>query len=92
MIKYNVDGLMEHCKERFLALRYLQKLSINHTVTSIPVAKVKSICTLLGLATIYDVECHKMDVEMTFLNVDFKKEIYMDPPKGFSFKLKAKTN
>jgi hypothetical protein len=31
----------------------------------------------------FDLELHQIDVKTTFLNEDFKEEVYMTQPKGF---------
>ena len=69
-----------------MALGYLQKEAIDYSETFAPFAKMTSIRTLLALAARDDAEIHHMDVKTTFLNGDLEEEIYMDQPKGFSFK------
>ena len=85
-IKYNADGSVERYKARLVALGYLQKEGIDYSETFDPVAKMTSICTLLGLATRDDIEIYQMDVKTAFMNGDLEEEIYMDQPKVFSFK------
>jgi hypothetical protein len=43
-----------------------------------------SICCILALTTIENMEIHQMDIKITFLNGDLEKKIYMEQPKGFT--------
>ena len=45
--------------------------------------RITSICMLIDIATLHNIEIHQMDVKTTFLNGDLNEEIYMDQPKGF---------
>jgi hypothetical protein len=82
-IKYNADGLVERYKARLVAKGYAQKEGIDYNETFALVAKMTSICILLALIAIEDLEVHQMDVKTTFLNGDLEEEIYMDQPKGY---------
>jgi len=42
-----------------------------------------NLCTLLALAVIHDLEIHQMDLDMVFLDADFKEEIYITQPEVF---------
>ena len=48
-----------------------------------PVAKYKSIRTLLAIGNQLDLEIHQMDVVAAFLNGDLSEEIYIKQPEGF---------
>ena len=37
----------------------------------------------MDIVTHFDLELHKMDVRMTFLNGDLVKDVYMSQPSGF---------
>ncbi len=43
-----------------------------------------SICCILALAAIEDMEIHQMDVKTAFLNGDLEEEIYMEQLEGFT--------
>jgi hypothetical protein len=58
--------------------------SIDYNETFTPVAKFVSICCILALAAIEDMENPQMDVKTTFLNGDLEEEIYMEQPKRFT--------
>ncbi|CAL8993173.1 unnamed protein product [Prunus brigantina] len=51
---------------------------------------IKSIRTLLAIATYYDYEIWQMDVKKAFLNGHLQEEIYMDQPEGFISKHEEK--
>ena len=56
---------------------------INFDEMLAPVAKFTSLCTVLALATEFDLEVHQLDVKSAYLNGDLKEEIFMAPPPGF---------
>jgi hypothetical protein len=43
-----------------------------------------SICYILALAAIEDMEIHQMDIKTTFINGDLEEEIYMEQLEGFT--------
>ena len=47
---------------------------------------LKSIRILLAIATHYDYKIWQMDVNMTFLDGNLSKDVYMAQPKGFTSK------
>ena len=51
-----------------------------------PVAKYKSIRTLLAIGNQLDLEIHQMDVVAAYLNGELSEEIYMKQPEGFEDK------
>jgi hypothetical protein len=57
---------------------------MDYNETFAPVAKFVSICCILALAAIEDMEIHQMDVKTAFLNSDLEEEIYMEQPEGFT--------
>lgn len=44
---------------------------------------VAIIRSLVALVVIHGLVVHQMDVKMTFLNGDLRKEIYVEQPDGF---------
>jgi hypothetical protein len=48
-----------------------------------PVARLESICILLGYATYHGFKLYQMDVKSAFLNGPIKEEVYIEQPPGF---------
>jgi len=67
-----------------VARGFTQTFGVDYNETFAPIAKFASICGILALATIEDMEIHQMDVKTTFLNGDLEEDIYMEQPKGFT--------
>ncbi len=67
-----------------VARGFTQTFGVDYNETFAPVAKFVSIRCILTLVAIENMEIHQMDVKTTFLNGDFKKEIYMEQPEGFT--------
>ena len=51
-----------------------------------PVVRLAFISLLLALVAHLDLELFQMDIKTAFLNENFKEEIYMDQPIGFTLK------
>jgi hypothetical protein len=83
-IKHGVHGEVERYKARFVARGFTQTFGVDYNETFAPVAKFVSICCILALAAIENMEIHQMDVKTAFLNGDLEEEIYMEQPKGFT--------
>ncbi len=83
-IKHGVDGEMERYKDRLVARGFTQTFGVDYNETFAPIAKFMSICCILALAAIEDMEMHQMDVKTTFPNGDLKEEIYMEQLEGFT--------
>ena len=49
--KYNVDGSVNQYKVRLVAKGYVETHDINYDETLAPVAKMKTICVVLAIAT-----------------------------------------
>ena len=48
-----------------------------------PVVRFASICLILAIVALMDLELHQMDVKTTFLNGELNEEIYMEQLVGF---------
>ncbi len=82
-IKQGVNGEVERYKAKLVARGFTQTYGVDYNETFAPVAKFTSICCILALTTLEDMEIHQMDMKMTFLNGELEKEIYMEQPQGF---------
>lgn len=70
-IKHNSNGSIERYKARLVVKGFNQKERIEYTDRFSPAAKMVTVHT------------HQMDVFNTFLQGDFKDEIFMQIPQGF---------
>ena len=77
------DGSIDKYKARLVAKGYKQKEGLDYFDTYSPVMIITSICMLIAISTLHNLEIHQMDVKTAFLNSDLNKEIYMDQPEGF---------
>ena len=84
--KRKADGEIDRYKARLVAQGYSQEEGIDYNEVFAPVAKYKSIRTVLAIANQLDLEVHQMDVVSAFLNGDLDEDIYMKQPEGFTSK------
>ncbi len=56
----------------------------DYTFTFAPVAHWDSICSILCIAALNDLELCHIDIKNAYLNAPLKEEIYMVTPKGCS--------
>ena len=82
-VKYNADGSVERHKARLVAKGFSQEAGLDYEETFSPVAKYKSIRSLLAIANQLNLEVHQMDVSTAFLNGELEEEIYMTQPEGY---------
>ena len=78
-----LDGTIDKYKARLVIRGFNQKKGVDYFDSYSPLTKTATIRTLIALAAIHDLVVHQMDVKMSFLNGDLKKEIYMTQPEGF---------
>jgi hypothetical protein len=72
-IKHGVDGEVEYNKARLVAKGFTQTFKVDYNKTFAFVAKFVSICCILALATIEDMEIH----QMYWKQVENKQEMIM---------------
>ena len=65
-----------------MAKDFKQRHDIDYDETFSPVVMLKSIRTMLAIATYYDYEIWQMDVKTAFLNGKLEEEVYMIQPRG----------
>ena len=81
--KRKPDGEIDRYKARLVAQGYSQEAGVDYEETFAPVAKYKSIRTVLAIGNQLDLEIHQMDVNSAYLNGDLAEDIYMQQPQGF---------
>lgn len=70
-------------KARIVAKGYRQVHGVDYGETYAPVVKFTSVCVMLAIVAVQDLELHQMDVVTAFLHWDVDKHIYMSVPQGF---------
>ncbi len=83
-IKYGPDGEILKYKARLVAKGYSQKKGLNYEETFSPVAKIKSVRTLVALAASKGWNIFQDDVPSAFLNGNLKEDVWMEQPPGYS--------
>ena len=81
--KRTASGEIDRYKSRLVAQGYSQEKGIDFDEVFAPVAKYKSIRTVLAIANQLDLDIHQMDVKSAFLYGDLTEDIYMRQPEGF---------
>ncbi|EPZ36003.1 Reverse transcriptase, RNA-dependent DNA polymerase domain-containing protein [Rozella allomycis CSF55] len=81
-IKRHSDGSVARYKARLVAKGYSQVPGQDFSETYAPVAKYKSLRTMLSIAASRDYEIEQMDVVTAFLIPSLKEEVYMEIPSG----------
>src|SRR4030065_1003418 len=81
--KTDESGNVTRNKERLVAQGYTQIEGIDFDETFAPVARLKSIRLLLGIACMFKFKLYHMDVKSAFLNGYLNEDVYVEPPKGF---------
>jgi hypothetical protein len=66
-----------------VAKGFRQIQGVDYEETFSPVIMLKSIWSLLAIATYYDYEIWQMDVKTAFLNGHLSEDVYMTQPEGF---------
>jgi hypothetical protein len=82
-IKQGVNGEVERYKARLVARGFTQTYGMDYNETFALVVKFTSICCILALAAVENMEIHQMDMKTTFFNGELEEEIYMEQPQGF---------
>src|SRR5271169_4461531 len=83
-IKQNTNGTIAQYKARLIVKGYEQREGIDYDETFAPIAKFTTICLLLAMAVIEDMDIYQMDVVTAFLNGELSENeaVYMKAPDG----------
>lgn len=76
------DGSIEKYKARLVACGYSQQHGVDFYEVFAPVAKLKSVRTLLSIAAMQNLSVKQDDVPNAFLLGTLKEKIFMEQPKG----------
>ena len=79
--KLDQDGKVSRYKARLVAKGFSQVDGVDFNQTFAPVAKYKSIRTVLAIAAALQLNVHQMDVATAFLNGELQEQIYMEQPR-----------
>ena len=82
--KLDSKGKVVEYKARLVAKGYTQKYGIDFMETFAPVAKLKSIRTVLALAASNGLSCYQNDVPSAFLWPELTEELYMAQPEFYN--------
>jgi len=81
--KYNLKGLVEKYKARWVIKGFLQKEGVDFFETFASVVRSTTYKLIFALVALRDLECHQIDVETAFLYGLLNEVIYMETPPGF---------
>ncbi|KAK9165670.1 hypothetical protein Scep_000861 [Stephania cephalantha] len=84
-IKTRSDGSIVRYKARIVAKGFTQEYDIDYEETFAPAARLTYVRSLLVVAVVRHWPLFQMDVKNVFLNGDLAEEVYMHPPRIFSF-------
>jgi hypothetical protein len=73
--KYNSNGTIAHLKARLVARRFIQHQDVHFFETFSLVVKMTSLRALISLAATHNFYFHQMDVTITFLHDNFKRDL-----------------
>jgi hypothetical protein len=83
-IKRDKDGTISCCKARLVTKGFTQIPGQDFTFTFAPVARWDSICSLLCITALNDLELCQLDVKTAYLNGPLEEEIYMKALEGLT--------
>ena len=79
-VKYNANSLVNRYKSD----------KVDYEETFVPVAKMKTVWTIIALTTIKGRHLHQMDVKNAFLQGELEEEALMIQPPGFESTLRSR--
>jgi len=81
--KHNADGSIEWFKASVVVKGFNQRPGQDYFETFASTMQQATVCIVLALAAIEDIELHSVDIFYVFTNSDIDAEIYMQSPAGF---------
>jgi hypothetical protein len=82
-VKHNADGSLDCYKARLVAKGYSQHPGFDFKETFAPTVCYSTICIVLALTALEDLELCSVDISHAYLNGTLEEEIYMKQPEGF---------
>ncbi|KAJ3673974.1 hypothetical protein LUZ60_005966 [Juncus effusus] len=87
-LKRKADGSVERYKSRLVARGFSQRYGEDYEETFSPVAKITSVRVVISMAASLGWKLWRLDVNNAFLYGELDKEIYMEQPVGYIFKMR----
>ena len=84
--KFKADGSLDKYKARLVAKGFNQQPSVDFVDTYSPVAKFASHRIIMVVVARMDLEFHRLDVNIAFINGELKEDIFMLQLEGFEIK------
>ncbi|KAA0054700.1 gag/pol protein [Cucumis melo var. makuwa] len=81
--KRDSAGKVQTFKARLVAKGYTQREGVDYEEIFFPVSMLKSIRSILSIATFHDYEIWQMDVKTAFLNGNLEESIFMSQSEGY---------
>ena len=85
LLRSTIDSSVELLKARLVAKEFLQCSEFDYVEAFARAMRTASICTLLALAALNDLDLRSLDISNAHVNGTFRREIYMQQPDGSHF-------
>jgi Reverse transcriptase (RNA-dependent DNA polymerase) len=83
-VKQNPEGKVKRYKARLVAKGYSQMYGIDYDETFAPVAKMRTVRTLISMVVNGRWKLHQLDMKNTFLHGDLMEEVYWRFPRALA--------
>ena len=76
-MKYNLDGSINRFKARLVARGFSQKFGVDYEETFAPTVRHDTLRIFMAIVAAKDLECHQVDVNNAFTELDLVEDIYI---------------